>query len=228
MIGVGFDIDHTLAIDNKLERVAFLQLLERVVERGGSVASLAEESDAIDTMLAEQRSGAYTIEEAVARFFTRRGAGTHAADAQDFKRSVLAMVDHFVVADPQAPEVLRRLQERGVRVAVLSNGWNPLQQRKARRAGFTGDVIASGDLGHQKPDRAVFERLVSDLGVDLSCAYYVGDDPKADISGALGAGLQAVWLDNEGKTYPADAPRPSLTISSLDDLLQVLPVPRPA
>jgi len=35
-VAVAFDVDHTLAIDNKLERVAFLRLLARVVDEGGA------------------------------------------------------------------------------------------------------------------------------------------------------------------------------------------------
>src|SRR5581483_7646762 len=38
--GVGFDIDHTIAIDNKLERVAFLRLLETIAGDGGRVAEI--------------------------------------------------------------------------------------------------------------------------------------------------------------------------------------------
>ncbi len=34
--GIGFDLDHTLEIDNKLERVAFMRLLELVEEHGGT------------------------------------------------------------------------------------------------------------------------------------------------------------------------------------------------
>jgi len=50
--GVGFDFDHTLGIDNKLERVAFLQLLAPIRDDGGApLGSLFQESAAIDKLL---------------------------------------------------------------------------------------------------------------------------------------------------------------------------------
>ena len=56
--GIGFDIDHTIAIDNKLERVAFLRLLEIVIDDGGyALGSLDDETRRIDELLVAQRSG---------------------------------------------------------------------------------------------------------------------------------------------------------------------------
>jgi putative hydrolase of the HAD superfamily len=115
-----------------------------------------------------------------------------------------------------------QLARRDVAVCVLSNGWNPLQTLKARRAGFGGDVLASADLGVRKPDPAAFDALAAHLGVPAGCCYYVGDDPKADIAGALQAGLRAVWLDNEGKVYPTDVPPPTHTVPSLAALLDII------
>ncbi|HKU81411.1 MAG TPA: hypothetical protein VJP76_04500, partial [Candidatus Tumulicola sp.] len=57
-IAVGFDIDHTIAIDNKLERVALLRLLEGIVDAGGHpLGSLEDEIERIDDLLARQRRG---------------------------------------------------------------------------------------------------------------------------------------------------------------------------
>ena len=221
---VGFDIDHTLCIDNNLERVAFLHLLERVVANGGrALGNLSEETAAIDALLAAQRSGACTIEDAVASFVRERGIANGATYATEFKTMAMQMVDAFVVPAPDARATIEELRRRLVRVAILSNGWNPLQIAKGRRAGFDGLVLASGDLGVQKPERAAFAALVAALGVEAAQCYYVGDDPNADVAGAAGAGLRAVWLDNEGKTYPAGLTPPPAVASSLNEFLTMLP-----
>ncbi|MEO6836662.1 MAG: hypothetical protein ABI231_12265, partial [Candidatus Tumulicola sp.] len=66
--GVGFDIDHTIAIDNKLERVAFLRLLELVAADGGHLlGSLADEIERIDALLVQQRGGNFSIDDALRR-----------------------------------------------------------------------------------------------------------------------------------------------------------------
>jgi HAD superfamily hydrolase (TIGR01509 family) len=221
--GVGFDIDHTLCIDNKLERVAFLHLLEYIAADGGhALGSLAQETENIDALLAYQRSGACTIDEAVAKFVTERGAEAREHFAAGFRRMALAMAETFIVPDPDAKAVIDELTSGGVALGILSNGWNPLQIAKARRAGFTGTVLASADLGVSKPHPAAFTALAESLGLPPERCFYVGDDPKADIAGALAAGFQAVWIDNEGKTYPSDLPEPTHVVHSLRELIPLV------
>jgi HAD superfamily hydrolase (TIGR01509 family) len=218
-VAVGFDIDHTLAIDNKLERVAFLHLLGQVIEAGGTpLGPLAEESNAIDALLAYQRGGGCSIEDAVNRFVRERGVAPRVDFVEGFKRMALAMGETFVVPDPDAKAAIDTLAGAGVALGVLSNGWSPLQDLKARRAGFDGKVLASADIGVQKPDPRAFAELARLLEVDPCNAFYVGDDPRTDVVGALSAGFHAVWLDNEGKTYPPDVPAPSHVIRSLREL----------
>ena len=221
---VGFDIDHTLAIDNKLERVAFLHLLEQLVVDGGRArGSLHAETEAIDALLATQRSGAFTIEEAVRRFVASHEVEPDEKYVEGFKRIALDMAPAFIVPAPDAKSTLDELERRGIPRGILSNGWNPLQVLKARRAGFNGRVIASGDLGVQKPNPRAFAALTEALGVPPERCYYIGDDPAADVAGAMSAGLQAVWLDNEGKTYPPGLPKAPRVVSSLSELLSILP-----
>jgi len=51
---------------------------------------------------------------------------------------------------------------------------------------------------------------------------HVGDDPEADIQGARGAGLRAVWLNRQGTPWPASTAAPELHIRSLGELDAVL------
>ncbi len=219
---VGFDFDHTLGIDNKLERVAFLRLLDAACERGGRcIGTLAEEIECIDAVLADQRAGAFTIEEAVERFMARHG-NSEGSWPEHYKRMCVDMVDSFVIPQPDAREMLHGLRELGVRSAILTNGWSPLQQRKALRAGFEGRVVVSSDIGVQKPAAQAFAALAHALQAPLERIAYVGDTPASDIAGSLNAGMNAVWLDAEGTTYPDDLPRPTAVIHSLAELLSLV------
>ena len=216
----GFDFDHTLGIDNKLERVAFLRLLDAACEQGGHcIGTLAAEIEHIDGLLAKQRAGDFTIEAAVERFMRERGAPDPGSFVETYKRMALEMVESFVIPEPGARETLAQLQARGVPCAILTNGWSPLQQLKAHRVRFDGPVIASADLGVQKPDRAAFDALAAALGVRAEEVAYVGDSPLVDVAGAIHAGMQGVWLDAEGAAYPQDVPAPSTVIHSLTELL---------
>lgn len=222
-VGVGFDIDHTLCIDNKLERVAFLHLLEQICAQGGhALGSLAQETENIDRLLVKQRAGGCTIEEAVDRFVEDRGVARSGAFTEGFRRMALAMAETFIVPDPEAKATLDELKRSGVALGVLSNGWNPLQIVKARRAGFTGKVLASADLGIQKPNPDAYRALAKELGLEPQRCFYVGDTPEVDIPGALEAGFRAVWIDNEGKTYPPDLPAPTHVVHSLRELIALV------
>jgi HAD superfamily hydrolase (TIGR01549 family) len=220
---VGFDFDHTLGIDNKLERVAFLRLLDEICERGGGcIGTLAEEIERIDTLLAQQRSGAFSIESAVEGFASQRGATDPRTRITEYKRTCLEMVPAFVIPEPSAREMLAELRRREVRVAILTNGWSPLQQEKARRVGFDGPVVVSSDVGVQKPEPGAFAALATALRTPPEAIAYVGDTPASDIAGALRAGMQAIWFDAEGVKYPPELPAPTVVIHRLAELIELL------
>ena len=110
-------------------------------------------------------------------------------------------------------------------VAVLTNGWSPLQQRKIAQA-LGADappvVLVSDELGAIKPAPAAFAALVDGLGVPRERVWYVGDNPAGDIGGALAAGLRAVWFDWERLPYPAAVPPPTLRIGALRELARLV------
>jgi hypothetical protein len=120
---------------------------------------------------------------------------------------------------PHTRETLERISSLAIPMAVLCNGWSRIARREAERAGFTGPVIASKDIGVAKPARRAFDRLVETLGLPAGCVWYVGNHPYRDVDGAVNAGLTAVSFNPEGAPYPADIEPPALTIRSLDELL---------
>lgn len=223
-VAVGFDIDHTIAIDNKLERVALLRLLEEVTAAGGHpLGSLEDEIVRIDDLLARQRRGEFTIDAAVENFVRERGiAADRAAYAARFRAMALAMADEFVVARPGAKAAFATLRARGVRMAILSNGWNPLQTRKARRASFEGTVLASAEIGVQKPDARAFAALTAALQTAPAQTWYLGDDPRIDVEGARAAGLRAVWMNAQRAQFPADLPEPEFAVETLAELADLV------
>lgn len=220
---VGFDFDHTLGIDNKLERVAFLRLLDAACEQGGHcIGTLADEIVRIDDLLAKQRSGAFTIEDAVERFMRERGAPDPVAFVAEYKRLALEMVRAFVIPEPGAQQMLGELRRRSIPVAILTNGWSPLQQWKAQRVRFDGPVLVSSDLGVQKPDPRAFAALARELAAAPEEIAFVGDTPESDVAGAIRAGMHGIWLDVQGAGYPDELPAPSEVIHSLAELADLV------
>jgi len=223
---IGFDIDHTLAIDNRLERVALLRLLEFVLARGGrTLGTLADEIENIDALLTRQRTGEFSVDEAVRRFVSERGLEPDRSFVETFRANAVEMVEEFVVPLPGVKRMLETLRRRGIAVAVLSNGWNPLQARKAMQAGFGGPVLVSSEIGERKPQAGAFDLLAARLGTPPDQTWYVGDDPHVDVAGAQDAGMGAIWINWERKEYPKELAPPQHTIRTFDELLELVPAP---
>jgi len=91
---------------------------------------------------------------------------------------------------------LAALREHGKKLAVITNGGAARQRQKLVALGLADAfdaVLISGAEGVRKPDAEIFRRALERCRVDAAAAVFVGDHPDADIVGALGAGLRAIW-----------------------------------
>ncbi|HTD36848.1 MAG TPA: HAD family hydrolase [Candidatus Limnocylindrales bacterium] len=220
MIAIGFDFDHTLGVDNGLERKA---MYAYAAELGQPL----DPTDAawrkrIEDLLAIFRAGTITMDDMLAHF-TEALAAPQPARAERWREICYSLVDPLVRPIDHARELLDKLRARAIPTAVLTNGWTPLQQKKIARAlgpdiAQTMPILVSDALHAYKPDPAAFAALADALRTPRERLWYVGDNPRGDVAGALAAGLRAVWFDWENQSYPQDAPPPTLRIASLREL----------
>jgi putative hydrolase of the HAD superfamily len=85
---------------------------------------------------------------------------------------------------------------------------------------FAGSVSAR-DAGVAKPDGRIFAAAAKRLGLAPQQVLHVGDDPALDVLGALAAGMQAVWVNRDGKSWAHEA-QPHATVSHLGELCAML------
>ncbi|MGH7662548.1 MAG: HAD family hydrolase [Vulcanimicrobiaceae bacterium] len=220
-IAVGFDFDHTLAIDNRLERTALIDLASEIGVTIGAndMARLAQ----IDTLLQEMRMDTLTVDQAVTRFVHSIGKDhTSTGLTGRFKEICYALVPHHVVALAGANELFAQLRSRGIRYAVLTNGWSPLQERKAEAIHYDGPLLVSGAMGVAKPSAQAFAQL-ADLFPTDARIWYVGDNPATDVRGSMEAGFEGVWYhEHSGLPYPSYLPAPSAVIDRLLDIIPLI------
>jgi FMN phosphatase YigB (HAD superfamily) len=220
MIAIGFDFDHTLGVDNGLERKA---MYAYATELGCALdPSDAAWRNRIEDLLATFRAGTITMDDMLTRFMHALSA-PRPARAERWREICYELVDPLVRPIDHARELLDTLRARNIPTAVLTNGWTPLQQKKIARAlgddvAHTMPVLVSDALHAYKPDPAAFAALADTLRTPREHLWYVGDNPRGDVAGALAAGLRAVWLDAENQSYPQDLPPPTLRIASLREL----------
>jgi len=134
-----------------------------------------------------------------------------------------------------AEEVLTTLRDRGLRLAVVSDG--PLEQQKrkaeALRLAERVDAIVFTDAlppGSAKPSPAAFAQLMKDFGIAPQQCLYVADNPAKDFVGPNVLGWLTVQIVRERGIYRAESPppggEPHRRIHDLRELLPLLSISR--
>lgn len=101
---------------------------------------------------------------------------------------------------PEVVEVLRRLRQRGVRVAAVSN-WDsrlPALLAGLGLIGYLDELVVSSLEGVEKPNPEIFQRALDRLGVKAADATHWGDSPLDDYRGAEACGIAPVLVDRGG------------------------------
>jgi FMN hydrolase / 5-amino-6-(5-phospho-D-ribitylamino)uracil phosphatase len=107
-------------------------------------------------------------------------------------------------------------------LASLSNG--NAQLGPVGVAHYFKHAINAVGVGVGKPDLKIFEAAAQALKLPREAVLHIGDDVSLDVLGALDAGMQAVWLNRQGKLWPHEHARPTLEITSLTELTALLGV----
>jgi HAD superfamily hydrolase (TIGR01549 family) len=125
---------------------------------------------------------------------------------------------------PETARTLKKLQNAGFVLGLVSNRTNPCQEELASLGldAYFDLVLVAGEVNSWKPDPQIFHIALDRLGQAPSQAIYVGDNYYADILGARAAGVQPVLLDPEGIFPQADC----LGISQLGQVIDILPLLR--
>ena len=154
---------------------------------------------------------------------------THLDVSGDHAEIARHVHDHFLSPGvfrpfPEVGSVLDRLDERGVRIGLLSNWGHSLRgilEHEGLLDRFAA-VVISGEEGVAKPDRRIFEIAFERLRVAPSRAVaYVGDSITDDIEPTRALGCTPVLVDR----YDRHPDHDGLRVADLGDLFTTLPLP---
>jgi putative hydrolase of the HAD superfamily len=128
-----------------------------------------------------------------------------------------AQAEAWRIYDDVLP-VLDQLAARGVRLAVISNWDERLRDllRRLRLDARFEAIVVSSEVGHAKPDRAIFDQAAVKLGLPASQILHIGDSEEMDLHGARAAGFKALQIRRS-----ASAPGPD-HLQSMLELLERL------
>lgn len=116
---------------------------------------------------------------------------------------------------PGTFEVLSTLKAK-YRLAVISNSDGHMGERLASLGfgRYFEHVTDSGNIGHEKPARQIFQAALSAMSIPADRSLYLGDIYAVDFLGAQKAGIRPLLMDIAGIYSQTDLPR----INSLSEL----------
>jgi len=97
---------------------------------------------------------------------------------------------------PGVPETLEEIVEKGLKIAVVSDGLRLKAWMRLNAAGldkYFDTVVAYEDTGKKKPNPEPFITACEKLGVKPQECLMVGDWPERDIEGAKAVGMKTCW-----------------------------------
>jgi putative hydrolase of the HAD superfamily len=97
-----------------------------------------------------------------------------------------------------AKELLDHAVGAGVKLAIITNGFEDVQHVKMRSSGldkYFKTVITSESAGIQKPNPEIFYHALKVTGASLTRSLMIGDSLSADIQGAMNAGMPHVYYN---------------------------------
>ncbi|MFZ2456271.1 MAG: TIGR02253 family HAD-type hydrolase [Candidatus Altiarchaeia archaeon] len=202
-----FDLDNTLVDFVGMKKRATRAAACAMVDSG-----LKEDAEALSTELFDFYLG-YWIEadDAFEKFLQKKYGKIDIRLLAAGVNAYLKEKYNHLHAYPGVKETLAELKERGLKLAVVSDGMRLKAWMRLNEAGIDGffDVVVTfDDTGKKKPSSEPFRRAVDELGVLSGECVFVGDWPERDIAGAKALGMTTVlarygWL-RIGEDHKAD------------------------
>lgn len=221
---ISFDLDDTLwPIWPTIER-AEARLLQWLAEHAPRTAALCAQPEA----LREIRMSMNTLRpdllhdmsalrrESIRLALTR--AGDDSALAEPAFDVFFAARQDVIFYDDALPAL--ELLSKRFPMAAISNGNADVQRVGLGR--YFPHAFSAHVLGVAKPDVRIFHAASNALRMQPNEVLHVGDDAHLDVVGALGAGMQTVWLNRDAEAWVHGVPSPHLVVGNLLELCEAL------
>lgn len=120
---------------------------------------------------------------------------------------------------PAVTQILDWLANQQVTLGVVSN-WHSVLHKIIQGHGLADRfefVLTSAEVGRKKPHPLIFEEALRRAGASARDTVHIGDSWDDDVVGALGVGINAVFL---GSTPPQPAADGVHVVACLSELLE--------
>lgn len=100
---------------------------------------------------------------------------------------------------PYTIEILQYLLSKNYVLHLITNGFDTVQFSKIKHSKighFFTDIITSEASNSMKPHKEIFEFALQKTGAQLQESIMIGDNLEADISGAINAGMDCIFVNH--------------------------------
>ena len=87
--------------------------------------------------------------------------------------------------------------------SLVTNGISEIQRQRLKDTAtdrFFEHIFISSEIGWHKPQKELFDEILSVLGKKREECVMIGDSEHSDIAGANNAGIDSIYINFEGKT----------------------------
>jgi HAD superfamily hydrolase (TIGR01662 family) len=162
-----------------------------------------------------------TIAAALAELLRSEGIALGEPVVQDALRAMYAVTQTNWEVEEDAMPTLRRLRNDGFQVGAISNasddGNTQALVDKSGVRPYLQFLISSAAFGMRKPHPSIFRLALDHFSIDPARAVMVGDDYEADVLGAHGVGMQAIWI-----TRRVEPPLPEMSRGAPEAVVETL------
>lgn len=225
-----FDVDNTLLDFDANEEEAFKAVMKEMDQAWSE--ELFETYKELNTDLWKRiERNEVTVEQGVNRRFSDLMAKYgKAVDGVLWEKTYRKYLNLGIQEIPQAHQVLRRLEERGHELYVITNGVTKTQESRMARSGldqYFREMFISGRIGAGKPSGEFFDYVKSHVpGFEEKEALVIGDSLSSDIRGGADAGIPTCWFTRNADAAARDraleesGAKPDYIIGSLPEIFR--------
>ena len=124
----------------------------------------------------------------------------------------------------EVPETLKKLKERNLKLAILSNGTPSLLAQLVKSNNIDNlfdDLFSIEEVGIYKPDTKVYDLPIKKYKIEKSQVAFLSANTW-DVSGGGNYGYQAIWVNRNNNIFDNLDYKPINQIKNLSELINLI------
>ncbi len=221
--GVVFDLDHTLFDRYATLRAVLPEMYKRLRHK---IPKNLSQKDFIEGLIAGEKQHIYKGWSYTADRLVEQGIFLPGTKGDEVWHCLFTYCWPLAaVKFPFTEPTLIKLRQMGMKLGIVTNGEHDFQTVKIKLLGidkFVDEIVISGDVGVQKPNKEPFLVMSERLGIAPNNLLYVGDNPLNDVEGSRNAGYIPVWVKTVGHWGFNDIKRADYEVDTVAEIPELV------